>query len=302
MKKIFLSVVVLVMWIPMFAQKEINVSQYMLNRYTINSAFGGSHDALSLLGSYRQKWSGINRAPSAQFFSAHAPLKNESVGLGIEVFSQNYSTMAETGFAGSYTYRVRPTTNSWLAFSLSGGMAFSNANWGDIDVKDTGDAAFVGDEKRSIPVVGLATAWYGKSFFAGLSIPNFFYYDIASNEDAAFNPGNSQYLLTGGYTFQVSNDFKIQPSTLLIINRKEGTFYDLSGSVIYKNMLWVGATYRSTDDIVGMVAFQVIPQLRLAYSLDYSTGELKGYNNGTHEFSLQFNFGYKVKTSSPKFF
>ncbi len=67
-------------------------------------------------------------------------------------------------------------------------------------------------------------------------------------------------------------------------------------------MIWLGVSYRTTEEIVGLLGYQVTPQMRLSYSFDYSTGEIGSYNNGTHEIAIQFDFGYKIKTPNPKFF
>ena len=302
MNKLLLLVICFTITTVLSAQKEVNVSQYMLSRYAVNTAFGGSHEALSILGSYRQKWMGFNGTPTSLFFAAHAPLKKDAVALGLEFYNQSYNVVNESGFAGSYTYRVRTGNNIWLGFSLSGGLSFTSVNWGGVPLKETGDPVFVNEEKKSVPILGFGTAIYGESFFAGVSVPNFYYNDITTSEKASIDPGKAQFLLTGGYMFRLSDMFKVQPSALVIINRKEGNIIDASGSVIWNDMLWIGLTYRTIEEIVGMAAFQVLPQFRVAYSFDYNTGQLKNYNNGTHEFSLQYKFGYKVNTPSPKFF
>ena len=77
---------------------------------------------------------------------------------------------------------------------------------------------------------------------------------------------------------------------------------DINATIIYDNMIWLGASYRTTKEYVALVGYQITPQLRFSYSFDYTTGDLATYNNGTHEIALQFDFGFKVNSPNPKFF
>ena len=76
----------------------------------------------------------------------------------------------------------------------------------------------------------------------------------------------------------------------------------VSATAILLKSLMIGASYRTVGDIVGILGYQINPQLRFTYSLDYSMEKIASYNNGTHEVSLQFDFGYKIHSPNPKFF
>ncbi|MBN2165584.1 MAG: type IX secretion system membrane protein PorP/SprF [Marinilabiliaceae bacterium] len=302
MKKFLFLFIFIPLYNVIMAQKEIEVSQYMLNRYAINSAFGGSHDALSAFGSYKQKWVGIEKAPASQFLSVHAPLKNESIALGLQFFSQSYGVIRESGVTASYTFRVRTNEKSWLAFSLKGGLSFASPDWNSVPVKDPDDIAFASQETINTPEFGIGLGWYSKNYFLGFSVPNFYYNDIVDFEDAVFKPANSTYIFTGGYIFSITDHLQVMPSCLVALSNQLGSFYDVGGALIWNDKIWIGGNYRSTDDIVALLAYQFHQQWRFAYSYDYSIGDLKGYNDGSHEISLQFVFGYKIITPSPKYF
>lgn len=89
---------------------------------------------------------------------------------------------------------------------------------------------------------------------------------------------------------------------LLRFNPDEYTLLDISATAIFQDIIWTGLTYRNNKEITAMVGWQVTPQFRFAYSYDYPTGDLGTLNNGNHEVSIQFDFGYKIPTASPKFF
>jgi type IX secretion system PorP/SprF family membrane protein len=282
------------------AQKELFASQYMHNRYTVNTAFAGSGEALSVFGAYRKQWAGINGSPGSQLITAHSPLKNENIAIGVEMFNQKYGVFSNTGFSASYTYRTHTSNNAWLGLSVNAGAGFASSGWNSIPVKETSDPSFSSKETFTVPLMGVGAAWYGSRFFSGVSVANLFSTNIYTDGKTAFKPG--EIIATGGYLINATRQLQVQPSVLLRLNTQFGTIYDVSTTIMWNNLIWIGASYRSTDDVVGLLAVQATPQLMVSYSMDVNTGSIGSFNNGTHELSLKYFFGYRVKSSNPKFF
>ncbi|WP_132431194.1 PorP/SprF family type IX secretion system membrane protein [Natronoflexus pectinivorans] len=286
----------------MNAQQKLFMSHYMHNQFAINPAFAGSREVLTAFGGYRQQWTGAPRAPYAQYFTAHAPLKNENVALGLSLYNEQFPVVRNSGFAFAYAYRVRMTNGSRLSFSLSGGMEFSSASWDNVSLLQPDDPVFGYNETASEPQLRFGVAWYSSNYFVGFSIADLFYKNMFDEDSPFFEPGKSDYLITAGYLYDVSQTLSLQPSALLRYNPDLSTTLDVSGTVILHNLIWAGVTYRSNNELIGLLGWQVTPQLRLAYSYDYPTGDLSNLNSGSHEVSLQFDFGYRIATVSPKFF
>jgi len=301
--KLVIVLLLLVSVAPLFAQKDIIMSQYMHNRYALNTAFAGNRDVLSLYGGFRQKWAGMEGAPQSMLFSAHSPLKKENVALGFELFNQTYGVNKQTGFTLSYTYRLKMAQNKTLAFSLNGGGNFYSADWNKVNSLDATDPNFASSESNFSPTIGFGSAWYSKQFFVGFSVPNFFNYDpYTEGGTSSFALNKANYLVTGGYLFELAKKWHLQPSFMIRYNPEFDTTFDINATVIYNNMLWLGTGFRSTKDIVAMVGYQITPQLRFSYSYDYVSGDINTYNSGSHEIAIQYDFGFKVKTPNPKFF
>ncbi|WP_083984978.1 type IX secretion system membrane protein PorP/SprF [Geofilum rubicundum] len=109
-------------------------------------------------------------------------------------------------------------------------------------------------------------------------------------------------LITAGYLYQLNPQLSLQPSTLIRYNPDQSAIVDISANALIQNRVWTGITYRTNSEIIGMAGWQVSPQLRVTYSFDYPTGDLSSLNSGSHEISLQFDFGYKINTANPRFF
>lgn len=302
MKKSLLFLLSLLTLSSILAQKELYVSQYMHSRYTINSAFGGSAEALSMFGAYRKQWAGLNGAPASQFFSAHTPLKNEQIALGVEFFGQQYAVSQTNGFASSYTYRIRPSENTRLGIGLNVGLSFNSAGWNQIAVKTSNDPSFESAESKAIPLLGVGAAWYGDLFFAGVSVSNFFSSNWVDYDDSQFSLGDAHYLITGGYLVKMSQTWWIQPSALIHLSKQYGFEADAGVNLIWNNLLWLGSSYRTTEAFVVMAGYQVMPPLRVIYSWDKSIGSIGGLNSGSHEISLRYEFGFRIPATNPRFF
>lgn len=300
-------VIILTLFITLLdlsAQKRASMSQYMHNRYAINSAFAGNREALSLYAGYRKKWAGINGSPSTQYFSGHTPLTNEKIAVGINLFNSHVGVIGQTGAAFTYAYRLKLNKTTKLSLALTGGADFYSAKWSDVSTLDefASDPEFLDNESSISPIVGFGSAWYSNQFFVGFSIPNMFHFDAYNYHESTFSLGKADYLLTGGYMLDLSKRMKFHPSALIKVNPSEQTTLEMNTTIIYKEQIWAGASYRTTKDAVVLFGYQINPQLRATYSFDYTFTDVSSYNAGTHEIALQFDFGYKLPTSNPKFF
>ena len=67
-----------------YAQQDAQYTQYMYNTLSINPAYAGSRDVLSIVGLYRTQWVGLDGAPQTGTLSLHSPV-GERVGLALNI-------------------------------------------------------------------------------------------------------------------------------------------------------------------------------------------------------------------------
>ena len=68
----------------------------------------------------------------------------------------------------------------------------------------------------------------------------------------------------------------------------------------YRDFLWVGASYRSTDAFAGMLGVNLSNKIMMGYSYDYATSNLNNFSRGSHEFLLGFIIGNGYDDSCPR--
>jgi type IX secretion system PorP/SprF family membrane protein len=278
-------------------------SQYMMNGLAINPAYAGSRDVLSatLLG--RQQWYGFNGAPRNLAFGAHMPLKNAKSAVGIQVHNETLGIERNTGVFGIYAHRFR-VGNGKIALGMKAGISFINEDISKVSLKTpSGDAAFDDiKEGMVMPNFGFGVYYSDDKFFGGLSLPAILNYNSGGQSTNRLKSTN--FLLTGGYLWKVSDVLKLKPSTLIKYRTGSPTQFDLNLNwIFFKNdMLWVGNSYRYNEAIVTLVEIQITRQFRLGYSYDYSVGPLKTFSSGSHEIMIRYEWRDRVNTLNPLYF
>jgi hypothetical protein len=61
-------------------------------------------------------------------------------------------------------------------------------------------------------------------------------------------------------------------------------------NLMINNRFWVGAGYRLQDAVIVTAGLEIMPNLKLGYSYDYTTSDIRTYSSGTHEVMLGYCF------------
>lgn len=280
------------------------MSQYMFAGMSINPAYAGSREALSLSVLYQNQWVGIEGAPTMRLMSGHTPLNHTNVSLGFMAYNESVDVHNNTGLFFNYAYRFRVGKGK-LALGLKGGIDVYSVRWDQIRTVEKNDKAF-GNVSSSYlyPNFGLGAYYDDDRMYVGFSVPFFFTY----NEKAGTNQSTFQhdianypYIFTMGRTFYKEENFHIRPSVYIRYQNNKGMQVDINSVFVINDLLKVGAGYRFSDELVGMVDCQLNQQLRIGYAYDYAMGQLSDYNSGSHEIILQYDFSYFIDAKDPHY-
>ena len=82
-----------------YAQQDAQYTQYMYNTMSVNPAYAGSREVLSIVGLYRTQWVGLEGAPKTQTLGIHSPIgSGEKLGLGLSIVNDEIGPTRETTF------------------------------------------------------------------------------------------------------------------------------------------------------------------------------------------------------------
>ena len=164
------------------------------------------------------------------------------------------------------------------------------------------------DDPYILPNVGAGVYYFSDKLFAGISIPQFMSYKKTSaNTIQAYHSFNNyDFIFSGGGLITFSDFFKFKPSVLVHYALDEAEKikqFDINGNFILADVLWFGGSWRTNEEVVvGILQFQINPQLMFGISYDYPLGRMSSYSNGSAEFALRYEFGSKVSAANPRYF
>ncbi len=303
MKKIIKYIIgFFIMPLSLLAQGYPVLSNYYMDRHSINPAYAGYNKHLTSSLYYKNNWFGFPGSPKTGFFSAHTPVFGSSA-LGVLCVFDQLAIKANNKFYLDYVYRISFAESS-LAFGLRGGIEQVKFDWSAIESVEPKDPVFSSpDELYSMPNFGLGILYNANNYYIGISVPEILTYQ----QDEYSKPGTSyndfqyyQFIMTSGLVYPVRNT-TFSPSSMVCYSAKYGFYADLFLKAGFSDIFSVGAGYRFGQSMIFFVEYPVNKQLRIGYAFDYSTTKLSHYSYGSHEIMVNFQFIYSEQSVSPRF-
>src|SRR5690606_37448650 len=118
------------------AQQEPQFTQYMYNPISVNPAYAGARDALSVFGHYRTQWVGVAGAPQTINFSAHTALYNSRVGLGFSFQNDALSAIYENTLVVDFSFTIDVYRDFRLAIGLKESSNLLNVDYDKLNRAD----------------------------------------------------------------------------------------------------------------------------------------------------------------------
>ena len=290
-----------------YAQQEVMVSQYMFNGLFLNPAYAGSHGYTTSSLLHRAQWVQIDGAPRTSMLAVDGSLMHGKMGLGFSMVHDQVGISRDLDMSGHYAYHLRTGANSRLSLGLRAGLSVYSARLSDLHYWDSADPLYQANiSNQLVGKFGFGLYWYDATSYVGLSVPTIYAADGSITTDAANAVDHyftQHYYLQAGKVFPLGELFDIKPSTVIKYQPQAPLQADVNCNVLYKERIWLGMGYRTGDAIVGMVEYQVTPQLRIGYAYDMTTSRLRNYNTGGHEVMLGLDFGRDlIKIKTPRYF
>ena len=296
--KLVLGVLALMSLTTVFGQQDAQYTQYMYNMNVLNPAYAGSKGitSIGLLG--RTQWVGVEGAPRTVTLAMHSPV-GRAVGLGLSVIHDEIGPVKEDNIYVDFSYTIFTSDEGRLAFGLKAGVSF-------LDVREF---ITVDPDPLNIPIhqtspnFGAGIYYYTDKFYLGLSAPNFIETKHLEKEGGTVSTASEKmhYFLTSGYVFDIADNLKLKPSTMIKATAGAPISVDLSLNLLVDERVELGLSHRFDDSISAMIGFQVNEDFRVGYAYDYTTTKFGDFNSGSHEIMLLFDFNRK-NVKSPRFF
>lgn len=286
-----------------YAQQDAQFTQYMYNTISVNPAYAGSRDVLSVNGLYRTQWIGLEGAPETGTFAFHSPISN-NLGLGLSVINDKIGPSNESNISADLSYQI-PLNNEYrLFFGVKATANLLNVDFTRLDIYNPTDPRFQNNVDNQLsPNIGTGVYLHSQKSYVGISVPYMLETKHYDADDESVAKEKMHYYLMAGHVFDLSPSLKFKPAFLSKVVSGSPMQLDLSANFLLYDKLTLGASYRLSAAISGLVGFQISDGLFAGYAYDADTTKLSDYNSGSHEIFLRFElFKNFDKVVSPRFF
>ncbi len=313
MKHSYLTLIILILLgtFSSKAQQDPQYTQYMYNTQVVNPAYAGNREALNFGLLYRTQWVNFgDGAPNTGTFTVNSPV-GTNMGLGLSIVNDRIGPAVETNFNIDYSYSINTSESSKLSFGLKAGLDILDVDFNKLNILDDGDPYFVENniDNKLQPQIGAGIYYNTEKFYAGLSVPNFLstkHFDESSIVNSSVETTAAErmhYFLIAGYVFDISDNLKFKPATLFKMVSGSPLQADVSANFLLYDKFTVGAAYRWSAAMSGLVGFQATDNIFIGFAYDYQTTDIEAYSDGSYEVMLRFEvFNKPERVITPRFF
>jgi type IX secretion system PorP/SprF family membrane protein len=291
-----------------FGQQDPMFTHYMYNTLSVNPAYAGSREALTVTLLHRNQWVSFPGAPKTNTLTLHSPVFNENVGMGLSLTHDVIGPTKFTSMYGDFAFRVKLTKKSNLTFGLKAGVDLFTANLPFLQIQDPNDPAFLNSfQNKTLPNFGFGLFYtYKNRFYAGLSIPRMLQHKFVG-DNTLISSGilKGHYYFITGASLKMSNFVEFKPSALVKMTVGAPIELDVTALFEFYKRFNFGLMYRTGDAVGALVGIYIFDRLLLGYSYDFSfTNTTLKYNGGSHEIMLRYDFIFSSshRIRSPRYF
>ncbi len=298
MKKIVLYITLLLASAGAFAQQTPLYSMYMFNEFAYNPAVTSLHDYYQAQVNNRYQFVGIENAPITATITLTGKAKKHPMGWGGMIFNDSQGAFSKFGVYGAYSYLVRIGTFSKLSFGLNIGLIQYSVDMSKIQFLDEETNLNESMYKSIRPDATFGVYYDLRHYFFGVSVDQLFnnhieIYDDTLAIDNTLNRFKSHLNIMVGCKYMLSKTVKSESS---IVARKVYASpwqIEASSRLTYKETLWGGLSYRSSDAVVLFLGYTYRQMISFGYSYDITYSKLRLGSRGAHEVFLSVKFNQK---------
>ncbi len=325
MKKSLLLITLATSSLFVQAQQDPQLTMWQYDRVSFNPAAAGMNCMHCLTVFHRDQWDGFDKDPKTYLMNydglwaenGKIPAFSGGLGAGLsfmtEVLGQQQNTVGRLSFAPKFVMNNGSTFSIGLSLGFYGSKLGSN--WVYIDPDDP-----------TIPENEITANTFDLGVGATLSKQGQYYVGVSATHLTAGELKNMNiktarhYYFMGGYEYGLGSSGLVLRPNALIKTDFNATQFDINADVLWNNMLWGGLAFRPGDAIAPYVGFQTSfaptklgPKsdlcehgLKIGYSYDVTTSDIKDYSAGSHEIFISYcvkicPIVIKAKNHNPRF-
>ncbi|MBL7858020.1 MAG: PorP/SprF family type IX secretion system membrane protein [Cyclobacteriaceae bacterium] len=287
MKKIYSTILLLLISFALQAQDIPLFSQKLTNSFIYNPAVAG-HTLGSATYSYRQSYNGIANAPRNNFISVHTPVGNHKFGIGANFYQEEVNFLKNSYASAAFAYHIQFNRTSSLSMGVAGEYNFMRLSGRTNSDASDQDYIKLSNGELNDYDFSFGLLYQTRFFKAGLAANR-----LATGwikEDNATILSNYYSGFAQGMIPMRGGEDMLEPYFAFRKFSETNDTYDLGLYYTYSNRLLAGGSYRSGGVAALTAGVYLTPKLLLGYSREMFVGEVRNQVGSTNEFTLRFDF------------
>ena len=318
MRKLILTAIIGVSALA-YGQQVPQYSQYLRNQYMVNPGAAGVYDFVDVTVGGRLQWLGFDDAPRTAYLYVSSPLNTTKVrynpalrisngpvrnpkiktgklkhAVGGYVLADQYGAYRQLQIAGTYALHIPVSTK----FNLSWGVNLGISNrsflrdkaqtlnlFTGVGTDNTYDT-YANQGANNTVDIGSGLYLYSEKMFFGVSADQLTRDFISFGSDAANFDPNMHFKATAGLKLPLNDNLTIMPAVLAKFMAPAPVSVEGTVQLEYKEWLWFGASYRSSNTVVAMAGLNISRRFKFGYSFDFSLSKFNQHSVGGHEVVL----------------
>ena len=289
--------------VNVFAQNDIQISNFMFCGQSFNPAFAGVSRAIEFSLLVREQWVGFKTAPSTQVINFKNSTENfGNYGLSLINDKLGYEKSLNVRLVYAYPFRLRG--NSILSLGI--GVGFINRSLDGTEliyenqwITDPNGLYSLTNEYN--PTIDFGGIFTNQKLTLGLSSTHISKSDV----NATFFNVPRHYYFYGDYIIKASEKINVVPA-VYVKSDFVITQIEANANVHFADKFWLGCSYRVNESMVGLIGLRIFKNVKIAYAYDFNTGAVKTYSDGSHEIMIIASFDKPEKNRfyfrSPRLF
>ncbi|MBK8367707.1 MAG: type IX secretion system membrane protein PorP/SprF [Bacteroidetes bacterium] len=295
-----LSVFIFFAIVTTLQAQDLQFTQFYANPLYLNPAFAGSVRCPRICMNYRNQWpnlSGTYVSYSASY-DQHVDAINGGLGFIVTQDDQAHGTLKSTQVGLIYSYHLAISRKVSIRASLQAGFFQKTLDKTKLNFGDMIDArrGFVWNTNEQIPSQSKTNLdfsggamIYSKRYYLGIAG-----HHLTQPDEGLQGSSKLPLKITAHAGAMVSlekgNESFISPNILF---QQQQNFTQLNlGMYFVKGNFVGGLWYRNSDAFIVLIGLQA-DHLKIGYSYDVTISKLSNNTAGSHEVSLQIQFGCK---------
>lgn len=333
MKKILTFSMIVFVCANCFAQQLPHYTQYILNNYILNPALSGIENYTDLKLSARDQWVGLDGAPQTFYLTVSMPIGKKDYktsatsynvpgenprgssywqnytasephhGVGLMIVNDKTGLYSRFSADVSYAYHIGISSRTNLAMGFAGGfskISYDRTRATPADPVDPALGSLSSDIYKIKPDLSAGLWLYSADYFVGVSAQQILPQKVVFGVDSLGYKLVPHLFATAGYRFLLSEDVNAIPSIMVKYVSPTNPQFDINIKLQYRDLLWVGGSYRLQNGYAGMLGLNVGNTFNIGYAYDFTKTEINTASKGTHEIVVGFLIGNRYGDTCPR--